>query len=310
MIEIAPAYELTDNDYQVLVEGNLLAKNYARKIMGKRKLGRFLTVMVDPSRAVALKVTPEQLEQINQIDSGHREKIRSTRLVIEKVCKQYKNLTIKLAHKMASITGRQNQADLDQLKSEAMVGLLKAVRGYTRLDVKFFTYSYRAISNELSRYLQRNGVSLSGSNSKLIVAYKRCQEALFKEDRLYNFDSVCDELKLTEKQKARLKRSLSEVSSESDLEKSIANLPLEAKSETGVDAELMRRIESVPLSKLERDAWISQNKDMRGFFPNALSSLKAVAQANGNLTPQAACEALKRAKQKLAKALMDWSPQN
>jgi hypothetical protein len=75
-----------------------------------------------------------------------------------------------------------------------------------------------------------------------------------------------------------------------------------------VDTELIRRIESVPLSRLERDAWISQNDEIRGLFPDALPSLKAVAAAHGELTPQAASEALKRAKLKLARALGDWSP--
>lgn len=300
--------EPTKLDYEILASGNMLAKTHARKIMGKRKLGRFLAVLVNPSRAAALKVKPEQLEAIKQVPVEDRNRILACREVVEKICKQYKVLTVKLAYKMARLTGRDNPADLEQLKSEATVGLLKAIRGYARTDIKFFTYCYRAITNEISRYLQRNGSTLPGVNSKLLVAYRRCYENLFKAGLPHDFDAVCREMKLKDKQIARLKRSISEISSESDLEESLSKLLLEDKPQMSVDTELIRRIESVPLSRLERDAWISQNDEIRGLFPDALPSLKAVAAAHGELTPQAASEALKRAKLKLARALGDWSP--
>jgi RNA polymerase sigma factor (sigma-70 family) len=292
--------------YEVLVKGNKLAKFHARRIMGRRKLGRFLTVLQQPARAAALKVSASQVEAIRAIPEEDRVAILATREAVDDLCRQYEKLAKKLARQLAQITGRDNDADLAQLESEATVGLLKAIRGYSRLDVKFVTYAYRTIRNEVSRYLQRNSNMLTGVNSPLVVKYKKRQEALSKEGLPHNFDDVCVELKLSAKQTKRLKDSLHEVASESDLEESLAKLLLDGKPKTSVDSELINRIEGVSMTTLERDSWISQNDEIRSLFPDAFVSLKEVAEHHA-VTPQAASEALKRARKKLAAALGDWS---
>lgn len=296
-----------DQHYHTLVKGNTLAKQHARRIMGRRKLGRFLTVLQQPARATALKVSPQQVEQIKAIPDGDKDAILATRNAVDDLCKQYTKLTQRIARDMAKLTGRDNDADIAQLESEAMVGLLKALRGYSRLDVKFVTYAYRSICNEVSRYLQRNTNGLSGVNASLLVRYKKCQEKLYKASLPHAFEDVCREMQLSVSQMKRLKDSLHEIASESDLEESLAKLLLDSKPDTRVDAELIRRIEGVCMSRLERDAWISQSDEVRALFPDAFPSLKAVAEAHG-VTPQAASEALKRARQKLAAALDDWNP--
>lgn len=299
--------ERLNQHYVTIVRGNVLAKQWARKILGRRKLGRFLMVLKDPARAAALKIKPDQAEQIKNIPEDVKGTILATSTAVKELCEQYQKLTQRIARDMARLTGRDNEADLAQLESEAMVGLLKAIRSYSRLDVKFVTYAYRSVMNEVSRYLQRNGSGLSGVNASLLVRYKKCQERLYAANLPHNFEDVCREMKLTDKQAKRLKNSISEVASESDLEESLAKLLLDSKPDTSVDAEMIRRIEGVSMSRLERDSWISQNDEIRSLFPDAFPSLKAVAEAHG-VTPQAASEALKRARGKLAAALSDWTP--
>lgn len=299
----------TENKYAVLVQGNILSKSWARKIMGRRKLGKFLSVLFRPSRAEALNVPQEQVDQILAIPSEDRMAILATQNVVHDICLQFERLAERIARKFARGVGKDNDADVSQLESEAKVGLLKAIRGYTNLSVKFITYAYTSMSNEVSRYLQRQSGSLTGANMTLLVRYKRCVEKLVKAGLTHSFEDVCRELELNERQSKRLLLSVrSEVATESDMEQSLASILLDRRQEEGVDAEFIHQLESVSLSLLEKCAWISQNEDVRQLFPDAFTNLVAVA-THFEVTPQAASEAVKRARKKLAAALgKEWNP--
>lgn len=295
-------------NYNVLVKGNTLSKTWARKIMGRRKLGKFLNVLFDPSRAVQLNVSQEKVDAIAAIPVEDREAIFETQAVVCAVFEQFDRLSLKIARNYSRLVGRENPADVSQLESEARVGLLKAIRGYTNPEVKFVTYCYRVMSNEVSRYLQRSaGVTLTGANAGLLVKYKRKVEEMSLAGQLCHFDKVCEALELSPKQINRLKCALrSEVTGENELETTLAATLLDAKKDTKVDGDLIRRMEAVSLSNLEKFSFISQN-EIRSMFPDAFPSLKDVA-IHFDVTPQAASEALKRARKKLSAGLGDWNP--
>jgi RNA polymerase sigma factor (sigma-70 family) len=295
--------------YEILIRGNALAKTHARRIMGRRKLGRFLGAL-DHRKAASLGVKPEQLDAINSIPAEDRTMILQTQEVAHAIFHQFDRMAIRIARTFGRRVGRNNAADIAQLESEARVGLLKAIRGYSKPEIKFITYAYRAILNEVSRYLQRGmGDALSGVNSTLLVRYKRKLEELTKASLPNSFEDVCRALELTDKQAVRMKLALrAEVSSEGDMEESLAKLLTDHRKDTTVDLELIARLESASLTRLEKYAWISQSEDIRTLFPDSFQSLKDVATHFG-VTPQAASEALKRARRKLAVALGDtWNP--
>lgn len=296
-------------NYEVLIKGNTLSKTWARKILGRRKLGKFLNVLFDPTRAAQLNVSQEKAEAIAAIPIEDREAIFETQAIACAVFNQYDKLSLKIARNFARLVGRENHADVSQLESEARVGLLKAIRGYTNPEVKFVTYCHKTMSNEVSRYLQRSsGVTLTGVNSSLLVKYKRKLEELSLAGKPSHFNDVCDSLELSPKQANRLKCALrSEVTGENELETTLAATLLDSKKNTKVDRDLIRRMEAVSLSMLEKFSFVSQNEDIRSMFPDAFPSLKDVA-IHFDVTPQAASEALKRARKKLAANLDEWNP--
>lgn len=318
-------------DYDILVKGNTLAKTWARKILGRRKLGRFLSVLLNPQRAEALNVSQEKVAQIMTIPTEDREAILATQDVVCRIATRFEKLALRIARKFAAGTGRDNDADVSQLESEAHVGLLKAIRGYSNREVKFITYAHKSITNEISRYLQRNyGGGLSGVNSTLLVRYKRKKEELYKASLPHSFEDVCRALELTAGQVKRLWASIrAEVTSESEMEESLASLLLDQHRNTNVDLELIDRLQATSLSKVEMFSFYAQNEEIRALFPEIrcdcsecrkrmetdpgfkgekFDSLKDVA-LHFNVTPQAASEALKRARKKLAAGLgEDWNP--
>lgn len=301
------------SNYKLLVKGNTLAKQWARKIMGRRKLGRFLKCILTPHRMKALNIPQNQQEAILAIPIEDRQAILATQEVVADIFTKYDKLALRIARKLASGVGRDQDADVTQFESEARVGLLKAIRGYSDPDVKFVTYAYRAIFNEVSRYIARStGVGLSGSPTALLVRYKRKVEELTKASLPHSFEDVCSALSLKSGQITRLRAALATIASENELEESagnaLAEILLDARKDSSVDLELIRRLEATALTSLEKFAWISQSPDIRALFPDAFPSLKDVA-AHFEVTPQAASEALKRARRKLAASLGDdWNP--
>ncbi len=295
-------------DFSKLVRGNVVAKRWARQIMGRRKLGKFLSVLFNPCRATALRVPKAQVEQILAIPADDMSAILSTQDETHAVFCQFDKLASRLARRFACGVGRDNEADISQLESEARVGLLKAIRGYSNPEVKFITYAHKSIQNEISRYLQRSmGVTLTGVNVALLVKYKRKLEELTKASLPHGFEDVCRALELKESQIKRLRSAIhAEVTSENELEQNLAATLLDSRKNSNVDSDLIRKLELVSLSALEKYSWISQNDEIRAMFPDAFPSLKDVA-AHFDVTPQAASEALKRARKKLAAGLgTDW----
>jgi len=295
-----------DIDYKKLAQGNVLAREWSRKILGRRKLGKFLSVLLNKKK---IGVTPEQYDAIQAIPAEDVCVIMTSRDVVTQIVLQFENMTRKIARKIASKVGRTNKADVSQLESEAMVGLLKAARGYTNLKVQFFTYAYRAAYNEVSRYMQRSyGSTLSGANNSLLWKYENKRVELCHDSKPHTFDDVCEALNLTNRQRHRLIKTInSGVVSESELEHNLASTLMDNKSNRKVDAELIERMEQVALSEIEKFAFISQ-EEIRDLFPDAFSSLREAADHCG-FTSQAATEALRRARKKIAFAVgEEWNP--
>jgi DNA-directed RNA polymerase specialized sigma subunit len=202
----------------------------------------------------------------------------------------------------------RNHADISQMESEAHVGLLKAIRGYTNLDFKFITYAYKAIFLEVSRYLQRSGNGLSGVNYSLLVKYKKKLEELVNQNVPHSFDDVCIAMNATKGQTSRLKLALrAQVMSENEMEEEIAGILVDNRRKTSVDLDFIRALAAVPMSSLEKDSWISSNKNVRELFPESFASQREVA-AHYGVSYQAVSAAAKRAKSKLAASLRDFDP--
>jgi RNA polymerase sigma factor (sigma-70 family) len=315
------------NDYAVLVKGNTLAKTWARKVLGRRKLGKFLSVVLDPRRGEALGVPQEKVEAIVAIPSEDRDAIFATQDVTCRVFNKFDKLALRIARKFAAGVGRDNDADVAQLESEARVGLLKAIRGYSNIEIKFITYAHRVIQNEVSRYIQRcMGMGLTGANATLLVRYKCKVEELTKASLPHSFEDVCRELELSAGQTSRLKDALrSEVTSESEMEDNLASVLVDSHRDTNVDLELIDRLNNTVMTKMETLCWYCQSEEIRVMFPEVrcdcsecrkrmetdptfkgerFESLKDVA-LHFDVTPQAASEALKRARKKLAASLGD-----
>lgn len=300
-------------NYKLLVKGNALAKKWARKIMGRRKLGRFLTCVFTPHQMQAMNVPLVQQEAISVIPGEDLEAIKATQFLVGEIYHKYDKLCLKIARRFARGVGRTQEADVSQFESEARVGLLKAIRGYSDMSTKFITYAYRTITNEVSRYIARSsGMGLTGASTALLLKYKRKLEELTNANHPNSFDDVCSVLSLSQKEIKRLRSSLTTITSENEIEhgidSSLADILLDQRKDTAVDMDLIRQLEQTALTSLEKFSWISQNNEIRDLFPDAFPSLKEVA-AHFNVTPQAATEALKRARKKLAASLgKDWNP--
>jgi RNA polymerase sigma factor (sigma-70 family) len=307
--KVSVGESLGDNWQLVLVKGNAIAKTHARRILGRRKLGRFLRVFNNPGCAASIKVKPAQVEEILNLPHEDRLAICESQEISQRVCLQFEKLAIRIANRYAVGVGKDSDADILQLESEAKVGLIKAIKAYSNAEIKFITYAHKTVSNEVSRYLQRGmGSTLSGTNNNLLVRYKKKREELSKASQPCSLEDVCLELELSPGQTSRLKDAIrAEVSHESDMDDALAKILTDPRKDTSVDCEFIKELEAVNLTKLEKFAFISQNDDIRAMFPDAFPSLKAVA-AHFGVTPQAASEALKRARKKLSKALVQFRP--
>jgi len=327
----APVNGDNRSDYEILVKGNTLAAQWARRILGRRKLGKFLSVLLNPQRSTeTLGIPQEKVEAIFAIPSKDRDAILATQGVVNRIFNKFDRLALSVARKFAAAIGRDNDADVTQLESEARVGLLKAIRGYTRLQIKFITYAHKSCFNEVSRYVQRKmGISLCGVNASLLVRYKRKMEELYKASLPHSFEDVCRELGLKNGQIIRLRDALNaQVTSESELEDNLSSLLLASNRSAFVDAELIKKFNNIAIGKMEMCAFFAQSADVRALFPQfhcnccecekrrntepdfkmTFDSLKDVA-AHFGVTPQAASEALKRARVKYAAALgREWNP--
>lgn len=304
---------MQENKYQLLVDGNKLAKQWARKIFGRRNLGKFLKCVLTPQQMKTLNISQKHQEGISLIPKEDLQAIIATQDLVAEVFAKYDKLAIRIARNLSTNLGRKQDADVTQFESEARVGLLKAIRGYSDLKVKFITYAYRAIFNEVSRYISRShGAGLSGTPTALITRYKRKTEELASLSLPHSFDDVCMAMGLKVNQKRRLRLALTTVASENEMmdsaDNALADTLLDSRQSGTVDAELISRLEATALSSLEKFAWISQSPDIRDLFPDAFDSLKEVA-VYFEVTPQAASEALKRARKKLAVSVgKDWNP--
>lgn len=105
---------------------------------------------------------------------------------------KYQALVNKLAYRWASC---------EDAVSEANIGLLHAIRGYSNSSVKFMTYAYKTITNHLMVF--------GDPNYKLKSAYTKCKVELENDGgRFYTFEEVCDFMELNDKEKNLLAASM------------------------------------------------------------------------------------------------------
>lgn len=287
---------------EVLIQGNMLAKTWARKILGRRKLSRFLAVLSNPASAPLHKISKDQVKAILDIPVKDRKDILAIDEVTQEVYDKFEKMALKLAYKYALFSGRTREEDRQDIVSEARKGLLKAIRGYSSKETQFSTYAHITVQNEISRYLQYGMGILSGINYSLLVRYERKRDELAKASAADSFEDVCRELQLKKGEISRLKRALAaKVTHESEMENDLASVLADHRQNTSVDQELLARIGQVELKVLEKYAFISQ-QCVRELFPDAFPSLKAVAEHFGVSNANVGY-ALKSAKKKLAAAL-------
>lgn len=279
-----------------LAKGNTIAKHWSKEILGNRRLDVLHYVMGNPSKS-GDKVTAEELEKIRAIPQDDAIAIRATWDASEKLWNQYKRLIYRLASKFHMKVGLPDQQLVD-LQSESMVCYLKAVRGYSDLSYNFGTYLGRCIYTGLRRYLQK-GRGFKGANEALMIKYKEMNQHLAIQGLPHDFDAICVEMQLSEKQRMKLWDSIQEPVSENELAESLDKVVTDKSS--NVNNDLITAIGMVELSLLERDAFISSD-EVRGLFPDSYETFKEVGSAH-SVTAAAAAAAAGRAREKIAKHL-------
>jgi hypothetical protein len=281
----------------MLATGNVIARRWSMKILGSRRRGIFHQVLKEPHKAQQLKVTTDELAQINAIPAEDKDAIRRTWTITGELWEQYKPLVYRMSRNFSVRMGMSRM--LPDLINEATVAFLKALRGYDDRDFSFSAYFGMAIKTDLRRFMKRCR-GLSGANEKLLIAYQQKWQELATLGLPHQFDDVCAALGLSGKARERLWGTLQEPSSEGDLAEPLARVVVD-KSAGAVDSDLIRAIGMVELSLLEHDAWITRD-EVRGLFPNARKNMAAVAAAH-KVSPQAAAYAAQRANQKIAAQL-------
>jgi hypothetical protein len=277
-----------------LAEGNVLARRWSLKILGNRRRGVFHQVLKEPHKAAQLKVTDEELAQINAIPLEDRTAIRRTWAVAGDLWEQYKRLVYRLSRTFANRVGVE-ESQLPDLIGEATVAFLKSVRGYDDRGFSFSAYFGMSLKTELRRYIKRTR-GLAGANEALLISYQQKWQELATAGLPHGFEDVADALNLTKAGRERLWGTVQEPTGEGDLPESLARVVVDKRA-GAVDGDLIRAIGMVELSVLERDAWITR-EEVRGLFPGAATNMRAVARNHG-VSPQAACSAGKRANEKI-----------
>jgi hypothetical protein len=282
-----------------LATGNILARKYAKQILGSRRRGIFHQVLEDNTKATRLRVNPDELAQMKAIPKEDYQAIAKTWVIASDLWIQYRKLVYKLARKFATRVGIENK--LDDLIGEASVAFMKAVRGYDNREFSFSAYFGMAVNTEMRRWY--NAQRGFGGDEKLLIAYEKKWQELANAGEPHTFDDVVAALGLDGDYRQRLLGTLQEPKSEwemGDEEVSgglLANMVADD-SVGSVDYDLILALESVELSLLERDSWITRD-EIRELFPTAQKTMKLVAKQH-EVTPQAAAFAAIRANSKIA----------
>lgn len=300
MVKMEPLEQgcfVTDDDKRVLVDlaaGNVCAKRWALKCLGRRRLAFLHQVMQNASSAVKLGVSSEEVAAIKAIPEEDVRLIRATWGAATQLWQKYERMVMKMTMRFAARVGI-NSSDLPDLQGEATVAFLKAVRGYSDTSFEFSTYFCCCVKTELRRYVKRCR-GLSGGNEKLLIMYRAKHEELFACGMDCSFDAVCTALNFTKKQREKCWGTLQEPVSEGDLVEPLSKVVAKV-SATGVDPELVVAISMVEMSELERDAFVSQ-ESIRELFPKSYKTMREVATVH-SCTPQAAAFAAIRATEKI-----------
>lgn len=281
-----------------LASGNVVARRWSLKLLGKRRRGIFHQVLADPCKAKQLKVTEAEMASINAIPEADKAAVRATWAATDALWEQYKRLVYRLTRNFAVRLGLDESA-IPDLEGEATVAFLKSVRGYDDRNFSFSAYFGMGVKTELRRYVKRCR-GLAGANEKLLISYQQAWQELANKGLPHAFEDVCVHLNLSKKKCVALWGTLQEPTSEGDMAEPLAKIVVD-KSAGAVDADLICAIGMVELSILERDAWITRD-EVRGLFPGARKSMKAVAVAH-KVSPQAAAYAAQRANAKIVAKL-------
>lgn len=285
---------VVDESLRQLAAGNVLAKKWALKCLGRRRLAFLHQIMQNASSALKLGVTQQEVADIRAIPEADEKLIRATWVVTADLWKKYERMVEKITIRFANRVGI-NASGLPDLKSEATVAFLKAVRGYSDTNFEFSTYFCTCVKTELRRYVKRCR-GLSGGNEKLLIMYRAKQEELSSAGLDCSFDAVCTALNLSKKLRDKCWGTLQEPVSEGDLVEPLDKVVV-AKANSNVDPELVAAISMVEMSELERDAFVSQ-ESIRELFPQSYKTMREVATIH-DCTPQAAAFAAMRATEKI-----------
>jgi hypothetical protein len=175
--------------WAILAEGNQVAKEESKRILGNKRSQVFHKVFIDSTKAKTLKVTVDELAQIACISVERKEKIRAAHKVEGLAWDSQKRLMFKLARKYAFRLGWVGEK-LEDLIGEAEVAFCKCVRGYSDPNFSFGAYMGMAIMTELRRYVNRNRGGLGKANAKLLEQYNNKKEELEKAGLTSTFDDV------------------------------------------------------------------------------------------------------------------------
>lgn len=304
----------------ILSAGNAVSKKWARRILGRRKLAKFLRVFQNPATAASSRIKPEQAAQIAAIPEEDRQKILAALNIGKAVAVQYDAMCSKLANKFAVRTGRAGTEEASDLAQEARIGLLKAVRGYTDPEICFGTYCWTAIFNEISRYAQENCHIVSGVNGAILAKFEACRDSMRQEGLHPTIEEVVERMEGDktpadpEKAAKKKRRAVAKITkmivasnckpdSDSEKEDTFARVLIDRRRDLTMDSELLDRLAKInTLTLLESDAF-----KVSAGYPDAPRTQKEVARIHGK-TPQAVTAALKRARQKIRAALDDFRP--
>lgn len=179
-----------------LAASNELAKQYAERLMGKRKYRDFRKVLAQYASGRPID-GPNQV-MIDSIPAVDLAKMLDVEELREIFVEKAKYLATKVANNVTfKFTSPSNNCDMGNLRGQAQVFLLYAIYGYDNPEIKFSTYAYHVVKNELDRYVLMQHTGLSSNSMDMVEAKRdwlRAERDLHEQAIAPSFHNIAEHL--------------------------------------------------------------------------------------------------------------------
>lgn len=160
---------------QRLAASNKAAKAFADNNFGPRSYPDFRAALAGRKS----KLSPKDLQRLNKIRPQLRELMLDAERLRDQIWVGYQNMVRRIAKKIA-----RYESDIEDLYSEGLLFLEKAIFGYSNPKFRFMTYAYNVVQKELKReYLSTQTISSHSSMfHDLIRKFESTEEELLKQE--------------------------------------------------------------------------------------------------------------------------------